>query len=104
VGAWPGHPRDHDDALIFQRYLGPLSLPPGYWKGPGELRLAKAAASNAEPGIYPWGDALERWQRVDRRQRNWGSMEVAQRHDSIGNVIAEQRSPETASEYVNVAG
>ncbi len=89
----PSHPRDRDRAVVFQRYLRPLSLPAGYWKGPGELRLAKAAASNAEPGMYPWADAVERFERIDRRQRNYGSMQVLQAHDGLGNVIAEERSP-----------
>jgi len=100
----PTHPRDRDGAVVFQRYLRPLSLPPGYWKGPGELRLATAAASNAAPAMYPWQDALERWLRIDRRQRNWGAMEVVQTHDSMGNVIAERRSPETPGEFAPAAG
>jgi hypothetical protein len=96
----PSHPQDHDRAVIFQRYLRPLSLPAGYWKGPGELRLAKAAASNAEPGMYPWRDALERWERVDRRQRPYIHMQVTQTHDSRGNVLSESKSPPVASEFL----
>jgi hypothetical protein len=90
----PTHPRDRDQAVIFQRYLRPLSLPPGYWQGPGELRLAKAAATNAEPGMYPWADAVARWERIDRRQRDYGSMQVVQTHDAMGNVVASEASPE----------
>jgi hypothetical protein len=100
----PSHARDRDGAVVFQRYLRPLALPAGYWKGPGELRLAKAAASNAAPGMYPWQDACERWQRIDRRQRNYGRMQVVQTHDAMGNVVAEAKSPERPFEFAPQAG
>jgi hypothetical protein len=50
--------------------------------------------------MYPWADALQRWQRLDRRQRNYGSMQVVQTHDSMGNVVASEASPERPFAFV----
>jgi hypothetical protein len=79
-----------------------LSLPPGYWnRTAAELRLGVALAAGASPGLYPWDDAVQRFERIDRRQRRYTSMQVLQAHDALGNVIAEERSPETAGEFVS---
>jgi hypothetical protein len=98
----PAHPRDRDPAWVYTRYERPLRLPGTYWTvTPPERRLIAAVAAGAGPGLYDWQSALERWERIDRRQRNYGSMEVVQLHNSLGNVLAESRSPETAAEFVH---
>lgn len=98
----PTHPRDHDDALTYQRYRQPLALPAGYWTGPGELRLAKAAASNAEPGMYGWTDALARWRRADRRRREYRIFSTVQSMDAMGNVTTLESGPEQPQENVPI--
>jgi hypothetical protein len=99
--AGPEHPRDRDGARLFERYQAPLSLPPGYWnRTPAELRLGVALASGASPGLYPWPDAVARFERHDRRQRNYISTQVLTRHDGLGNIVSEERSPETPSEFM----
>ena len=40
---------------------------------------------------------------VASRQRNYQSMQVVQMVNSMGNVVAEERSPETAGEFVPAA-
>jgi hypothetical protein len=98
----PEHPRDRDGARLFERYERPLSLPPGYWnRTAAELRLGIAAASGAGPGLYPWADAVARFERIDRRQRNYVAGQVVRRLDGLGNVVAEEHSPETATEFVS---
>jgi hypothetical protein len=101
----PTHPRDTEGALIFQRYLRPLSLPPGYWQQtPAELRLGRAQAAGAGPGLYDWQDAVQRFEHIDRRQRNYASMQVLRTHNWMGNVLAEERGPETVGEFAPASG
>jgi hypothetical protein len=67
----PSHPRDRDGAVVFQKYERPFLLPEGYWgaKFPPELRLAAAQAAGAGPALIDWETAVQRWQRLDRRQQ-----------------------------------
>jgi hypothetical protein len=97
----PAHPRDRDGARLFERYERPLSLPAGYWhRTAAELRLGVAQAAGAGPGLIDWETAVQRFVAFDRRQRNYISAQVVRQHDSLGNVLAEQRSPESASEFL----
>jgi hypothetical protein len=101
----PSHARDRDGARVFERYQAPLSLPPGYWtRTPAELRLGVAQAAGAGPALIDWETAVQRWQRIDRRQRNYGSMEVAERRDSMGNVIESEASPQRPFAFVSAPG
>jgi hypothetical protein len=68
---------------------------------PAELRLGVAQAAGAGPALIDWETAVQRFERVDRRQRNYISGQVVTRRDSLGNVVSEERSPETASEFVS---
>ena len=43
--------------------------------------------------------AVSRWERVDRRQRSYRSMNVTQVFDGLGNVVREERGPETAGVF-----
>jgi hypothetical protein len=65
-----------------------------------EQWVAKAAASNAEPGMYPWGDAVARWERVDGRRREWRSFSAVLTMDAAGNVTVVERGPESPQESV----
>ena len=98
----PEHPHDRPDARLYTRYQAPMSLPPGYWnRTPAELRLGVAQASGAGPALIDWETAVQRFEKLDRRFHDYRSMEVTQRHDAMGNVISEQRRPETAAEFVH---
>jgi hypothetical protein len=96
----PSHPRDVEGAQVFQKYWKPLLLPGRYRVGPGETRLARAVASGAQPGMYSWESALERFERWNRTQKSYAPMNVTTVRDSMGNVIAEDRGPESAGEFV----
>ena len=81
--------------------MKPLLLPPGYWhRTPAELRLGFAQAAGAGPALIESETAVQRFERVDRRQRNYISGQVVTRRDSLGNAVSEKRSPETSSEFV----
>lgn len=98
----PEHARDRDHAWVYQRYERPLALPPGYWnRTAAELRLGVAQANGAGPGLIDWETAVQRWERLDRRQRDYRPMQTVQRFNSMGNVIAEESSPDRPSEFVN---
>ena len=78
-----------------------MSLPPGYWnRTPAELRLGVAQAAGAGPALIDWETAVQRFERVDRRQRNYTSGQVVTRRDGLGNVVSEERSPERPAEFV----
>jgi hypothetical protein len=97
----PEHPHDRPEARLYTRYEAPLRLPAGYWQQtPAELRLGVAKASGAGPALIDWGTAAARFERVDRRQRNYISAQVVTRRDGLGNIVSEERSPETAAEYM----
>jgi hypothetical protein len=101
----PSHPKEFEGARLFERYQSPLSLPPGYWnRTSAELRLGVALAAGCSPGLYGWHDAVQRWQRLDRRQRDYRPMQVVHTHDGLGNVIAEERGPEAPSEFAPAVG
>jgi len=96
----PGHAWDRTGALVFQRYQKPLSLPPGYWdKTPPQLRLGVAQASGSGPRLYGWDDAVSRFEKWDRLQHNYQPMAVTQVIGGYGNVIAEDRGPETPAPF-----
>ena len=72
---------------------------------PGTAPHLAVGSGPEEESRYPTrtaGPAPDR--RHDRRQRDYPSMQVVQAHDSLGNVIAESRSPETAAEFVQRRG
>jgi hypothetical protein len=52
--------------------------------------------------MYPWEDALERWQRVDRRKREYRIFSSVQSMDAMGNVTTLESGPEQPQENVPV--
>jgi hypothetical protein len=100
----PDHPRDKLGARTYMAYRHPLRLPT--IKGPAGLQrhLAAAAAAGAEPGLYSWPDAVARWERLDRMQRNYSPGQVVTRFDGYGNTLSVDRGPESATEFAPAQG
>jgi hypothetical protein len=100
----PQHPRDRLGAKTYEAYKHPARL--AEIKGPisAQRHLAAAVAVGAEPGLYSWPDATVRWERLDRRQRNYSSMQTFTTIDPFGSVLKVEKSPETPSEFVPSAG
>jgi hypothetical protein len=99
----PSHAKDRLAARVYEAYEVPhrlATMPPGT---PLQRRLAAAEAAGAGPGLIDWDTAVQRWERVDRRQKDYVSMSVVQAYDSRGGLVAEERSPEMASGYAPAA-
>jgi hypothetical protein len=99
----PGHAKDRPGAWTFVAYKVPHRLATIPRGTPRERHLAAAVAAGCEPGLYGWDDAVARFERLDRRQRDYRPMQVIQSFDSMGNLRGEQRSPETAGEWAPMA-
>lgn len=101
--AGPDHPRDRLPARSYLAYGKPTQLATVPRGTPRERHLAAAQAAGAQPGLFDWSSAIQRYERLDRRQRDYRPMQVIQRHDSFGTLVHEERSPETAGEWAPAA-
>jgi hypothetical protein len=50
--------------------------------------------------MYDWQTALARWERVDRRRREWRSFSSMQSMDAMGNITTLETGPEQPQDRV----
>jgi hypothetical protein len=99
----PAHVKDRPQAHTFMAYGVPHRLATIPRGTPRERHLAAAVAAGAEPALIDLETATARFERLDRRQRDYRPMQVTQTINSMGNLVAEDRGPETPTEYVPLA-
>jgi hypothetical protein len=93
--------RDRPGVRPFEAYEKPppLTVVPRVAR---ERHLAAAVAAGAGPGLIDWPTAVSRWERVDRRRREWRSFSSRQSMDAWGNITTLESGPEQPQDRVPV--